>query len=58
MSEKQLKRVTTVDLLEKHKCKLSDIKKLTKNLHAEKNSIDLFSGKNVTHTNYFTSIHK
>ena len=37
MSEKQLKRAKTVDLLEKHKRKFSDRKKLTKNLHAEKN---------------------
>ena len=40
MSEKQLKRAKTVDLLEKHKRKFSDRKKLTKNLHAEKISIE------------------
>ena len=40
MSEKQLKRAKTVDLLEKHKRKFSDRKKLVKNLHAEKISIE------------------
>ena len=40
MSEKQLKRAKTVYLLEKHKRKFSDRKKLTKNLHAEKISIE------------------
>ena len=40
MSEKALKRTKTVDLLEKHKRKFSDRKKLTKNLHAEKISIE------------------
>ena len=40
MSEKQLKRAKTVDLLEKHKRKFSDKKKLTKNLHAEKIGIE------------------
>ena len=40
MSEKQLKRAKTVDLLEKHKRKFSDRKKLVKNLHAERISIE------------------
>ena len=40
MSEKQVKRAKTVDLLEKHKRKFSDRKKLVKNLHAEKISIE------------------
>ena len=40
MSEKQLKRAKTVDLLEKHTRKFSDRKKLTKNLHAERISIE------------------
>ena len=40
MSEKQLKRAKTVDLLEKHKRKFSGRKKLVKNLHAEKISIE------------------
>ena len=40
MSEKQLKRAKTVDLLEKHTRKFSDRKKLTKKLHVERISIE------------------